>query len=126
MVRAMKAQRIEVPEAASLRDGATTKFRFKEGDLEREGFVIRQGEKLHAWRNECRHIPMTMDWVENRFLNREGKHIQCATHGALYEIGTGRCIWGPPLGESLRGFELEETEGTIFVVIEAVEDDPPT
>lgn len=115
----MKAQRIEVRQAATLGEGATVKFTFEENEQQREGFIIRRGDKLYAWRNECCHIPMTMDWVENRFLDREGKHIQCATHGALYEVESGLCVWGPPLGEHLRGLQLEESDGSVFVVIDS-------
>jgi len=81
----------------------------------REGFVIRYGGKLYAYRNECRHIPMTMDWVENRFLSRDRCYIQCATHGALYQIDTGLCVAGPPAGERLRALAVE-VEGDDIVV----------
>ena len=75
---------IVVCKSDSLVDGKTAKFRIGRGKGAREGFVIRHDGVLHAYRNECRHVPMTMDWVENRFLSRDGCWIQCATHGALY------------------------------------------
>jgi nitrite reductase/ring-hydroxylating ferredoxin subunit len=100
---------------AELGEGETAKFAFDEGDDRREGFVIRHQGRVLAYRNECRHIPMTLDWVENRFLARDGCFIQCATHGALYEIASGLCIEGPPAGEHLRTLEVEVREDQIVV-----------
>jgi nitrite reductase/ring-hydroxylating ferredoxin subunit len=99
-------QTIVVANAASLGDRETAKFTFTDGADRKEGFVIAWAGKLFAYRNECRHIPMTMDWVENRFLSRDRCFIQCATHGARYEIETGLCVDGPPAGETLRSLEV--------------------
>jgi len=105
-----------LPGAAALREGESLKFGYTEDGREREGFIVRHGGRLFAYRNQCRHIPMTMDWVENRFLSRDGCHIQCATHGALYDIASGLCVAGPPEGKILGRFEIE-TDGDEVVVI---------
>jgi nitrite reductase/ring-hydroxylating ferredoxin subunit len=110
-------QRIVVPKAATLGDRKTVKFTFTVGDDRKEGFVIARSGKLYAYRNECRHIPMTMDWVENRFLSRDRCYIQCATHGALFEIETGLCIDGPPAGERLRALETEVNGEDVIVIV---------
>lgn len=99
----------------ALGENETIKFRIGRGADVREGFVIRRGGELHAYRNECRHIPMTMDWVENRFLSRDRCWIQCSTHGALYEITTGLCVAGPPAGKSLRSLPVKVEDGRIVV-----------
>lgn len=110
-------KRIGVARGAELGEHATVKFVFDEDGARKEGFVIRHGGRVYAYRNECRHIPMTMDWVENRFLSRDGCHVQCATHGARYQIDTGLCVDGPPLGEKLRSLRVEEVDGEIFVTL---------
>ena len=104
-----------VSTASELAEGQTVKFSFQENGDRREGFVIRHRGRVFAYRNECRHIPMTMDWVENRFLSRDRCYIQCATHGALYQIDTGLCIDGPPAGERLRSLEVVERGDEILV-----------
>ena len=104
-----------VAKVADVADRHTVKFRFREDGLEKEGFVIRWSGRWFAYRNECRHIPMPMDWVENRFLTRDGCHIQCATHGARYEVETGLCVDGPPAGERLRRLDVE-VRGTDVIV----------
>ncbi len=106
-----------VAKASELEDGQTVKFSFEEGDDRREGFVIAYRGRVFAYRNECRHIPMTMDWVENRFLSRDRCFVQCATHGALYEIDTGLCVDGPPAGETLRKLTVEVRGDDVVVTL---------
>ena len=93
------------------------KFVFEEDGAKKEGFVVRHGGQLYAYRNECRHIPMTLDWVENRFVSRDGRYVQCATHGALYEMDSGLCVAGPPTGERLRALRVEVDGDEIVVTL---------
>ena len=44
---------------------------------------------------------MALDWVENQFFTEDGRWLQCATHGAVYEPSTGECVAGPPCGKVL-------------------------
>ncbi len=113
----MPGREITVARADELEDGRSVKFTFAVAGEHREGFVIRHEGRFYAYRNECRHIPMTMDWVENRFLSTDGCHIQCATHGALYEIDTGECVAGPPAGQSLHRLEVCIVDGEIIVTV---------
>ena len=106
-----------VAKSAELAEGETRKFKFEERGETREGFVIRHQGRVIAYRNECRHIPVTMDWVENRFLSRDRCYIQCATHGALYEIDSGNCVLGPPAGERLRRLPVSENGYEIVVTL---------
>ncbi len=115
---------IVVCRADALAEMRTVKFVIGSGKPAREGFVIRHRGELYAYRNECRHIPMTMDWVENRFVSRDGCWIQCATHGALYEIASGRCVAGPPSGHSLHRLPVAVEDGDIVVRVPAGEEAP--
>ncbi len=109
---------LKVAKCDALGVGETVKFEFTQDGARREGFVIRHASGISAYRNECRHIPMTMDWVENRFLSRDGCYIQCSTHGALFEIDTGLCVAGPPEGKTLRSLDVREENGEILVTVE--------
>ncbi len=106
-----------IPQANRLAEGQTVKFTFAEDGHQRGGFVIRHRGSLYAYRNECRHIPMTMDWVENRFLSRDRCYIQCATHGARYQIDTGLCVEGPPAGEYLKSLPVEVSGDQVVVTL---------
>lgn len=113
----MERSPIRVCRDVDLAEGRTAKFRLGPGRDDGEGFVIRWHGSLHAWRNECRHVPMTMDWVENRFLSRDGCWIQCSTHGALYDVATGACVAGPAAGKGLFPLDVAVEDGHIVVRI---------
>jgi nitrite reductase/ring-hydroxylating ferredoxin subunit len=81
--------------------GTTRKFWLATAEGPVEAFVVNFRGELHGWVNRCRHVPLTMDWVENRFLDASGEHIVCATHGGLYRPDTGECVAGPPFGKVL-------------------------
>ena len=64
-------------------------------------FALRVGGRVLAYRNACPHTGGELDWNEGDFLDAEGRLIVCATHGALFEPSSGRCVSGPCRGASL-------------------------
>lgn len=84
-----------------LKPGQTKKFVLLVDGRETECFVVNYNGQLFAYVNRCRHVPMTMDWIDNQFLTADGRYILCATHGAVYEPETGKCLFGPPCGKML-------------------------
>ena len=64
-------------------------------------FLVCQHSKVHVYANQCPHTGSTLDWGNDRFLDPEGEFIQCSQHGALFEISTGTCVYGPCNGQSL-------------------------
>ena len=81
-------------------------FVFGEGTARREIFLVRSGEKVFGYENACPHLGSPLDFTPDRFLNAEGTHIVCATHGALFEIESGYCVSGPCAGDRLRPIAL--------------------
>lgn len=73
---------------------------------ERQLFAVRQGNSIFAYWNLCPHRNSPLNWVPNQFLDTENQLIQCALHGALFEIDSGLCIAGPCSGDSLQPVEL--------------------
>ena len=70
-------------------------------------FIVRQGDRLHAWRDACPHHGGTpMAWRKDAYLNAEGSRIVCHAHGAQFDIQTGLCTLGPCLGQSLEPVTL--------------------
>ena len=92
---------VTVARVGELRPGQTKKFLLRRGAEEIEGFVLNYAGELHAYVNRCRHVPMSLDWVENQFFTEDGRFLQCATHGAYYRPESGECVAGPPCGRSL-------------------------
>ncbi|BFM09202.1 Rieske (2Fe-2S) protein [Halioxenophilus aromaticivorans] len=65
-------------------------------------FVVRQQGEVFAYRDRCPHLDgMTLPWKKDNYLNAAGQAIQCAAHGAQFNIETGLCTSGPCLGQYL-------------------------
>lgn len=84
---------------------------------ERLGLMaIRAGERVFVYVNSCPHIGAPLDFRPGQFLNREGTHILCTNHGALFRIGDGHCVSGPCTGDSLRAIPVEVRGGDIVAL----------
>jgi len=103
----------QVVGAADLGPGQTRKFLLRRGSIELECFVANYAGRLVAYVNRCCHVPMTMDWVENRFFTEDKRYLLCATHGACYLPETGECVAGPPLGRFLTAVPIQVVDGQI-------------
>jgi nitrite reductase/ring-hydroxylating ferredoxin subunit len=84
-----------------------------------KAFVVRKGGRIHAYWDACPHYGDTpMAWRTNAYLNVAGDRIVCASHGAEFEIETGRCLVGAALGKSLTPAPIEATAGGELVLRE--------
>jgi nitrite reductase/ring-hydroxylating ferredoxin subunit len=104
----------EIARVDEIPPGQTKKFFLQIEGREVECFAVNYDGQLFAYVNRCRHVPMTMDWVENQFLTEDGRYILCATHGAAYEPNTGECIFGPPCGKFLDRVPLTVEDGRVI------------
>ena len=79
-------------------------------------FVIRRGDRLHAWRDQCPHMRgVGMAWRKDAYLNAARDRIVCSAHGALFEIETGLCTLGPCVGQSLQPAPvIVDADGTVY------------
>jgi len=78
-------------------------------------FAVKRDDQIYLYRNSCPHLGTPLEWQEDTFLDADGALIQCATHGALFEIESGRCISGPCLGQSLQTIPFILDNGLIMV-----------
>jgi nitrite reductase/ring-hydroxylating ferredoxin subunit len=104
----------KIADTGELRPGETRKFLLECDGQEIEGFLLNYAGEHHAYVNRCRHVPMSLDWVENQFFTDDGRFVQCATHGAYYRPETGECVAGPPCGKTLVRVPLR-IEGTTIL-----------
>ncbi len=85
-----------------LADGDSRGFSIaREGD-DLEGFLVRRGDEVYAYVNSCPHTGAPLDWMPDQFLDQDGAFIQCAMHGALFEIESGLCVRGPCVSRILK------------------------
>jgi nitrite reductase/ring-hydroxylating ferredoxin subunit len=76
--------------------------------------VLRQGDTVFAYRNECPHTGRRLDWAPGRFLV-EGNQLICAAHGACFHIDSGRCFAGPARGDALSTVKVEVVDGEVVL-----------
>jgi nitrite reductase/ring-hydroxylating ferredoxin subunit len=106
---------IEVGALDELPDPGCREFQIGDGDWPFRGFVVRQGGTVYAYQNFCAHVGHPLNWIPDGFLSKDRRAIQCASHGALYEIDSGLCFRGPCVGKSLTSVATEVRDGTIYV-----------
>jgi len=80
-------------------------------------FAVRQGDEVFVYRNCCPHAGAPLNWMPDRFLNREKTLIICAAHGALFNIESGQCVAGPCPGQYLTSVPAEIRDGGVWVGI---------
>lgn len=107
-------------------DGGAKGFSLADGDGRREIFVVRQGKRVFGYVNSCPHIGTPLEFLPDRFLTADRSEILCSTHGARFEIATGRCLAGPCRGKALQALVLRIEGGAVMVEGLALAEDPPT
>lgn len=82
-------------------DGFTTKV-----------VVVRKSDQIFAYLDSCPHYEggTPMAWKTDRYLDGEGTHLACHSHGALFKIETGECVLGPCLGQKLKRIPVRVTQ----------------
>jgi nitrite reductase/ring-hydroxylating ferredoxin subunit len=109
-----KSRRKLVGQVGELVHGESKKVTLRCGKDSFEVFLINYEGYLRAYLNRCRHIALSLDWVDNQFFSEDKRFIICANHGAIYEPKTGECVWGPCVGASLQNVPLEIDGEKIF------------
>ncbi len=98
-----------------LRRRQSVKFKFRRDGISRHGFAALFDGQVIVYENVCRHLPISIDYADNRFFTGDGRHIICQTHGALYEPLTGLCMQGPCEGASLFKIPFELRDGAVWI-----------
>jgi nitrite reductase/ring-hydroxylating ferredoxin subunit len=110
---------------SKLDDPGCREFTVGEGEWPLRGFLVREGTAVFAYENRCAHLGHPLNWSPDRFLSSDGRAIVCASHGATYEIATGRCFAGPCKGRNLKRLDCEVRGGEVYVrVDESFYNDP--
>jgi nitrite reductase/ring-hydroxylating ferredoxin subunit len=86
-----------------------------EGQLPLSLFVVRKDDQVYGYRNSCPHTGAPLEWQPNQFLDRDNSFIECALHGALFDIREGRCLRGPCIGDSLQRLAVSVRDGAVWL-----------
>lgn len=79
--------------------------------------VVRDGERVCAWRNVCPHNGSPLSRERHDFLETsEGeRQLRCNVHQAHFRLDDGLCIAGPCEGQRLEPVDLERTGNRIYL-----------
>ena len=101
--------------ADALGPGETASFTLRmRGRIVRAFFVNHEGGH-HAYVNRCPHAGTTQDAWPNEFFTEDGRHLICATHGAVFAPDTGVCLDGPCSGTRLERLPVERRGDELVV-----------
>lgn len=64
-------------------------------------FVLCRGDAVRAFVNRCPHQGAALEYRKDHFLTRDGRHVMCHAHGALFDPDTGKCVLGACQGQAL-------------------------
>lgn len=81
-----------------------------------EVIVVNYWGNFYGYINRCPHMNIELNWQPDQFLDSSGELLQCAQHGAEFNIETGECISGPCMGEALTAVQLEQRDGGIYLL----------
>lgn len=82
---------------------------------EAPAFVVRYQGRVHAYINECVHIPIELDQNPGHVFDMTGQYLVCSVHGAYYAPEDGRCLGGPCRGPGLVPLQVEERDGQVWL-----------
>ncbi len=80
-------------------------------------FLVYHNNKIYSYLNRCPHTGVNLDWIPHQFLDSNNELIQCATHGALFNIEEGLCLRGPCVGDKLQSIENMIIDNSIYLIL---------
>lgn len=90
-------------------------------DRDHQVFVVKKDGEVFVYENRCPHLGIPLEMMQDQFLDCDKAFIQCSTHGALFEIGSGFCVAGPCSGASLQVPAFEIIDGDIYLKAQAAQ-----
>ncbi len=99
-----------------IEDGGSQRFTADVGGTPTPLLAVRARNQVFAYINSCPHVGAPLDFIAGKFLNAEGTHIQCANHGALFDIESGICVKGPCIDDGLKPVSVAVNDGFVYLV----------
>lgn len=96
--------------------GSGIRFEVKRNGRPQSAFVVRFDGRVHAFLNQCGHVPVELDWREGEFFDDSRLYLICATHGALYHPASGACVGGRCAGRGLISLPVVVRDGHVYLM----------
>ena len=96
-----KNQSLICRQADLVEGGSAARFAFEMDGQILPGFAVMFDGEVYAYANSCPHRGTELDWLPGQVFDDSGLYLVCATHGAIFEVDSGKCVGGPCQGASL-------------------------
>jgi nitrite reductase/ring-hydroxylating ferredoxin subunit len=80
-----------------------------------ELIVVRTGDAVFGYVNECKHLQVGLNLLDDHACETNAGTILCQYHYATYRFEDGYCIAGPCQGDSLTAVPLAVRSGRIVI-----------
>jgi nitrite reductase/ring-hydroxylating ferredoxin subunit len=80
-----------------------------------ELIVVRSGDDVFGYVNECAHLQVGLNLLDDFAVETNAHTILCQYHYATYRFADGYCVAGPCQGESLTAVPLTVRGGRIVI-----------
>jgi len=111
-----KKNKIELCKTEDIPNGACKGFSTDLDANTQDIFIVNRDNKFYGYKNSCPHTGVNLNWQPDVFMDFDDFYIQCAVHGARFEVESGLCVWGPCNGLYLEEIKLEINNSKIALV----------
>ena len=111
----MAEQEWQVASLIDIADPGAIEFKVGDADWPFRGIVVHWQGSIYAYANVCAHLGHPLNLDADKFFTPEQNLLLCASHGAVFEPATGKCVGGPCVGASLRTLKCRIEGGEILV-----------
>ncbi len=98
---------------SDLADPGSKGFRFRAETRLFAGFVVRKGDEVMGYVDQCPHAGWPLGAFDDRYLTRGGDHILCSGHGGLFTLD-GLGVSTPCVGDRLTSWPVTVRGGEVF------------
>lgn len=94
------------------------RVRDHDGGNVREAILVRLNGDVVGWLNYCQHLRhIRLD--KGTGATMRGDELVCTNHGAMFEVDTGFCTFGPCEGAYLDPVEVAVRDGEVYLADDA-------
>ena len=101
---------------SDIEDGNSAAFNVDFNGKSKMVLAVRKDKEVFVYINSCPHTGSPLDIHAGKFLSKEKKHILCSTHGALFQIEDGYCIFGPCRSSYLEAVPIIITDNNVLII----------
>lgn len=106
---------IEVCRLSDIEDYQARGFTVTFNDAPLDLIVVRQGSQCMVYKNSCPHTGVNLEWQPDEFLSEDGNYLQCALHGAMFQVEDGLCVVGPCVNDRLYSYRVQLVDDGVYI-----------